>query len=359
MKKGFNKDITIFSKISHIDRLLFTKHLSVMIKAGIPIAEAVESLSGQSKTPAFKKVLLAMLADINNGQSISKAMAKHPKAFSGFYLSLIEIGEESGTLEKNLEFLSVQLAKDNSLRKKVQGALLYPGIVLAATAIIGLAISLFILPQLVGFFDAFNSELPLATKILLFLANATANYGWLILIGIAALVSAFLALIKTPKIKPIWHKALLSFPLIGPILRSINLARFSRNLGTLLSSGVPISRSLQVTANTLDNLLFSSSLLSSGKHLQKGQSLAKSLEKVPDHLFPSIVTKMVAVGEKTGKLEETLLYLGEFYEDEVDQFSKNLSTILEPILLVVIGLVVGFVAMAIISPIYELTGTLR
>lgn len=359
MKKGFNKDIVIFSKISHIDRLLFTKHLSVMIKSGIPIAEAVESLSDQTRTPAFKKVLLAMLADINNGQSISKAMSKHPKVFSGFYLSLIEIGEESGTLEKNLEFLSVQLAKDNSLRKKVQGALLYPGIVMAATAIIGLAISLFILPQLVGFFDAFNTELPVATKILLFLANATANYGWLILISIVALVSGFLALIKTSKIKPLWHKALLNFPLVGPILRSISLARFSRNLGTLLTSGVPISKSLEVTANTLENLLYSSSLLSSGKHLQKGQSLAQSLEKAPYHLFPSIVTKMVAVGEKTGKLEETLIYLGEFYEDEVDQFSKNLSTILEPILLVVIGLVVGFVAMAIISPIYELTGTLR
>lgn len=359
MKSGLTKDITIFSKITHVDKLLFTKHLSVMIKAGIPLSEAIESLSSQSKSPSFKKVLDAILSDINNGQSLSKAMGRHPRAFSPFYLSLIEVGEESGALEKNLEFLSTQLSKDNALRKKVQGALLYPGIVMAATGIIGLAISLFILPQLVGFFDAFDSTLPLATRILLFFANLTANYGWLIVSGLVVFVLAFLFAIKTSAIKPKWHRFLLKLPLVGPILKSINLARFSRNLGTLLSSGVPISRSLQVTANTLDSLPFSDSLLKAMKNLEKGQLLSKSLEKISTDLYPIIVTRMVAVGEKTGKLEETLIYLGDFYEDEIDQFSKNLSTILEPVLLVIIGLVVGFVAMAIISPIYELTGSIR
>ena len=339
--------ITILSRVSHLDRLLFTKHLATMIKAGIPIAEALASLVDQTKSPAFKKVLSVVLADIQNGQALAKSLGKHPKAFDQFYLSLIQIGEEAGTLEQNLEFLAKQLSKDYTLRKKIQGAMLYPGLVFGTTAIMGGFISLFVLPKLVDFFEAFEIELPLATKILLFAANTMKDYGILIFAGLALLWFLGYLLVHSRKIKPWWHRLILRFPLFGPLLAYGQLAHFSRNLGTLLKSGVPVTRSLEVTAQTLNNLAFQNGLLFVQQEVQKGKAMGDTLTSGKKQLvvFPVLVAKMIGVGEKTGKLEETLLYLADFYEDDIDNITKNLTTILEPVLLVVIGLVVGFVAL--------------
>lgn len=351
--------IQIFSGVSFLEKLLFTKHLSIMVKSGIPIAEGLSTLADQTKSTMFKKVLSTILADVQNGQNFATALGKHQKVFDQFYISLIAIGEESGKLEENLDFLSKQLAKDFSTRKKVQGAMLYPTLVLTTTLIMGGFISLFILPQLVDFFAAFSIDLPFTTKILLFFANAMKNYGIFLVIGF--LVSSFAAysLIQLPSVKPTWHQLILKIPLFGDILKYGQLARFSRNLGTLLQSGVPVAKSLETTANTLSNLKFKHDLLEIAQELAKGKNIGTVMDQKKFNEFPPIVSKMISVGEKTGKLEDTLLYLGEFYEDEIDNISKNLTTILEPILLITIGLVVGFVAIAIISPIYELTGSIR
>lgn len=351
--------IAIFSKIRYQDRLLFTKHLDVMLKAGIPIAEALETLVEQTKSSNFKKVLAGVLGDVRNGQSLAKSMKKHPEAFDEFYTSLIGVGEESGTMEENLSFLAKQLAKDYRLRKKIQGAMLYPGLVFSTTIILGGFIAFFILPKLVDFFAAFEVELPLTTKILLFAANISKSYGVFILIGLVIILFVFNLLIKIPKIKNIWHKAILRFPVIGNLIAYAQVARFSRNFGTLIKSGVPVSKSLEITADTLSNLKFKGDLMEVSKSLTKGKNIGETLSKKKYSEYPAIVSKMVSVGEQAGKLDETLLYLGDFYEDEIDDISKNLSTVIEPILLITIGLVVGFVALAIISPIYELTGSIR
>lgn len=351
--------IEILSRVGFLDKLLFTKHLTTMIKAGIPIAEALKTLVDQTKSASFKKVLSAVLADVENGQSLAKSLGKHPKVFDQFYISLIEVGEESGTLEENLDFLAKQLAKDYNLRKKIQGAMLYPGLVFTATFIMGGFIALFILPKLVDFFSAFEIELPLATRILLFFANMMKNYGTFLFFGFLVLLSLSYLVIHLPKVKPKWHSLILKFPIFGDLLAYSQLARFSRNLGTLLKSGVPVTKSLEVTVNTLSNLKFKSDLGEVALSLSKGKNIGDALEKNKFSEFPPLVSKMISVGEKTGKIEETLLYLGDFYEDEIDNISKNLTTILEPVLLITIGLVVGFVALAIISPIYELTGSIR
>lgn len=348
-----------FARVSFLEKLLFTKHLATMIKAGIPIVEALQGLVDQTKSKRFKKVLDIVTADVQNGQALAKSMGKHPWVFDQFYLSLIKIGEESGTLEENLGFLSKQLTKDYALRKKIQGAMLYPGLVFAATGIMGGFIALFILPKLVDFFDAFEIELPLATKILLFFANLMKNYG-LLLAGLAVVLMILFSLfIRLKQIKPKWHSLLLRAPLFGELLAYGQLARFSRNLGTLLQSGVPVTKSLETTARTLSNLRFQNDLFEVNQGLVKGKNIGEILDSKKYSEFPPLVAKMISVGEKTGKLEETLLYLGDFYEDEIDNISKNLTTILEPVLLLTIGLVVGFVALAIISPIYELTGSIR
>ena len=342
-----------------MDKLLFTKHMSTMVKSGIPVPEALDMLIAQQKSAAFARILKIVLKEIENGQSLARAMEKHPKVFDQFYVSLIEVGEESGALEENLEFLSKQLAKDYNLRKKIQGAMFYPALVFGATFVMGGFISLFILPKLVDFFSAFDIELPLPTKILLFFANLMKNYGVVTLIGVFVALFILSRILALPKIKPKWHALILKAPLFGKMIAYGQLARFCRNLATLLKSGVTVTKSLETTAKTLSNLRFRNDLTQIAQEITKGKNIGDILEQKGYSEYPSLVTKMIKVGEKTGKLEDTLAYLGDFYEEEIDDISKNLTTILEPIMLIMIGIVVGFVALAIISPIYELTGSIR
>jgi len=308
------KDIKLFSSVSFQEKLLFTKHLSVMVKAGITLTEAFDSLVDQTKSNEFKNVLLSVLDDLKNGQALAKSLEKHNRVFDQLYVNLIKIGEESGTLEESLEFLSKQLGKDYNLRQKIQGALLYPGLIFSATFIMGGFISFFILPQLVDFFTAFNVELPITTKVLLFFANLMKNYGILIFAGIGILGFLGYLAIQLPKIKYVWQKFLLNFPLFGQMLSYGLLARFSRNLGIILKSGISITTALNVTANSLDNLVFKEAINISEEAIKKGKPLGEIIKKLP--IFPSLVGKMIAVGEKTGKLDESLLYLADFYEEE-------------------------------------------
>lgn len=347
------------TKVNFTEILLFTKHLDTMVKAGIPIDEALATLEEQAKSKYFRKVIKSLMSDIKNGQSLAKSLRKHPEVFNQFFVSLIEVGEESGTLEENLTFLSGQLAKDNSLRKKIKGALLYPGIVLTATFVMGTFIAFFVLPKLVEFFESFDVELPLPTRILLFVSQVTTNYGLFILAGLILLFILFNIAIARPYFKAKWHHLILRLPFVGKLIGYGQIARFSRNFGTLMKSGVPISRSLEITTNTLSNLKFKKDLTEVSKYLQKGKGIGDTIYSMKYFEYPPIVSRMIQIGEKTGKLDETLLYLSNFYEDEIDDVSKNLSTILEPILLIGIGLLVGFVAVSIISPIYELTGSIR
>lgn len=356
---NLNAQVQIFSKVTLLDELLFTKHLSLMIKSGIPLAEAVASIKDQTEKEVFKKVLEGVLKQLLNGQSLEKSLEKYPKVFDPLYLSLIRVGEESGELEKNLDYLAIQLKKDYDFRKKVQGALLYPAIVFSATAIVGFSVSFFLLPQLATLFESLGSHLPLSTRILLFIANSMKSYGIFIVITVVALIIGFRVLIETAFFKPIWHKLLLKTPIVGPFMQSVQLAQFCRNLGTMLKSGLPIDQALDIEYDATVNLVFKEYVNKIKTSVSKGQLIEAILETAKYKYIPPIVAKMVGVGEKSGKLDETLLYLGDFFEEEVDDTTKNLASILEPILLLVIGLAVAFVAMAIISPIYDLTNSIK
>jgi len=225
--------------------------------------------------------------------------------------------------------------------------------------VMGTFISLAVLPKLVSFFDAFEIDLPFTTKVLLAVANFMASYGVVFFVSLFIGIFLLWLLMQSKTVKPWWHKQILKMPLFGELIKHSQLSRFARNLGTLLKSGVPIVQALDTTAETLSNLSFKKSVAGLSSTLSKGKSIGKGMEQLDNHDFPPLVSKMVSVGEKTGKLEDTLLYLAEYYEDEIEDSSKNLTTILEPVLLLVIGLIVGFVALAIISPIYELSGSIR
>ncbi len=347
------------NEIKFLDKLLFTKHLSMMIKSGITLSEALDAIASQTKGNKFRKVLNDISIDVKNGNSFPKALKKHPKVFSQFYIVLAEVGEESGTLSESLDYLAQQLAKDYALKKKIQGALLYPAIVLTAVFLVGAGMSIFVLPQLTDLFASLNVELPITTRILLFFSNLMKNYGILIIAGFIALFALFRIAIKLPLIKPKWDMTTLSFPIFGPLLENEQLTFLCRNLGVMLKSGLTITKALEVEFEGSDNLVFKDYLSRLRRSIDKGRELQQELTEGNYSRFSPIAIKMIGVGEKTGKLDEAFLYLGDFFEDEVDNTAKNLSVILEPIILIIIGLIVGFVALSIISPIYNLTGSIK
>jgi len=352
------KFLGFFGYVSNLERVNFTKHLSLTLKAGLAINDALRILKDQTASFQMKRVIGHLIKTVEDGRPLSIGLAKYPKIFSEFYINIVKAGEKSGTLEENLEHLAVQMTKDFELRRRVKSALMYPAVVLSATVILGVSLSLLVFPKLARLFKTFKVELPLLTRMLLAVTDFLEH--WAVYTGLAIVVLFFVLrfILRTKPIRPYWHKFILDLPLFGRIARNLNLARFSRSLGSLLKSGMPIVDSLEITANTLNNFSYKINLKKAKEEIEKGEKLSKALSPYAS-IFPPMVYQMIAVGEKTGRLEEVLFYLAEFYESEVDTATKNLSTILEPVLLIVIGIVVGGVALAVITPLYELTASLK
>ena len=345
--------------ISHKDILFFSKNVAVLIRSGVPLAEALGILHAQVNGGSFKKIVWDIKKSVENGSSLAKALGEHKNVFDPFFTGIVTIGEESGTLDESLGFLATELSKDFYLRQKIQGALLYPGLVFGATFVMGGFISLFILPQLVTFFDGLDIPLPITTQILLGFAKIMNSYGILIFSGLGIVITLAFFSIRLRPIKKLWDKVVFSFPLFGDLLLYGYLARISKNVGVLVKSGVPLPKSLTIVAQTAENSNLEEGIQHALAQVKKGKQLSKGFEEYNTHLFTPLFTKMIETGEKTGKVDEACMYLGGYYEEEVDNIAKNLTTVLEPILLLIIGLVVGFVALAIIGPIYSLTGSIQ
>jgi type IV pilus assembly protein PilC len=356
--------VTIMSlrHVSLVELTLFTKHLSVMLSSSIAIQDALTTLKEQATSGYFTHIIDQILQDTIEGHPLSRSFAKHPGVFNTMYVHMVKAGEESGTLPDNMKYLADQLTHEHALKQKIQSAMIYPSFVLAAVLILGAFVSYFILPELLQFFKGFKIELPLATKILLFIATLVSDYTLAVFVSIGSVVSIVILFIKLPQTRHYWHWLLLNAPIIGRMTKNIHLTRFTRNLGVLLQSGVPITTALKLSAQTLSNIYYEEAVYAIGRRVREGDSIAKALHHTSDKtqsLFPSLVSRMIAVGEKTGTLDKQLLYVADFYDDAVSTQTKNLASTLEPILLLGIGLIVGFVAVAVISPIYELTGSIR
>lgn len=345
-------------RINTLERISLTKHLAVMVKAGIGLSQALDNLSQQSKGDG-RKILGDIRLRLDNGSSLAIAMGKYPNVFDNFYLGIIKVGEQTGKLDVSLEYLAVQQGKEYALEKKVSGALMYPGIILTATVGLAAFISLFILPKLTTFFDAFSADLPMSTKILLGISNFMKNYGIIFFGGIGMFIFVFSMLLKVKKVKLWWDRLILKMPLIGRLLVEREVSRFTRNLGTMIKSGLPIFEALKIAVSSQSNFAYKKVILELSTNLEKGKKMTDIL-KLPDYnlLFPRLVADMIAVGEETGSIDESLFYVSQFYEEDIEETAKNMTTILEPVILLVIGLMVAFVALAIISPIYQLTGAL-
>jgi len=346
--------LPFFNRVPFSEKVLFAKNLALMIKAGFPLRESVATIQEQSKSKNFKKILDDVIKSIDNGQPLAVSLSRHAGVFGNLYINMIRVGEESGTLEENLRRLTLQLEKSQALKRKVQAAMLYPSIILGMVIVLSIGLIYFVLPKIIPVFKSLNVKLPLATRILIKLSEFTQNYSLFILIGIVGLVITLFLLSRFHSVKFQIHKFILKIPITGTISRNINISYFTRTLGTLLKSGIPLINALDVTRTTLGNLVYQKELEEISTEVQKGKSITNYLKK-REKVFPLMVSRIIGVGEKTGNLEETLLYLGDFYETEIDRSVKILSTILEPILLIIIGLVVGFIALSIITPIYEIT----
>ncbi len=340
--------------VSLTDRLFFTDNLRVMMRAGLPLGDSLRTLSQQTDRKYFKQVIEDLRLCVERGEALSQAMSRHPDVFSSIIISMISVGEISGTLEANLEQLATQLRKDHDLKTKVKGAMAYPTVVLIATFGIVTAMIVYIIPRIVSIFEDIDIVLPLSTRILIGTSDFITSHGILVLLTLLILIVSFFTFIKQPKGKKIWHTILLNFPIIGKIIKKINLARFTRTLSSLLSTDVPIVKSFEITANVLGNVHYRSVALATSEELKKGVNVSDALS-AHVKLFPPLVLQMVAVGERSGTLDTLLKELAIFFEGEVDETLKGLSTIIEPLLILVLGGAVGGIAVSIMAPIYSLT----
>lgn len=335
------------------DRLFLTKQLSVMIRAGLPLNEALQSIA-EERRGLLSRLLSEIRTAVERGKSLHASLSKFPRHFDPFFVQIVRIGEESGTLDETFDYLATHFQKTHELRTKIRSALLYPFIVTSFTIVVALVILIFVFPRLITFFKSAKMPLPLPTRLLLGVGEFVQE-NWLALLIAHALILTFLAaLYALPATRKIFQRLILSLPLIGSVIRQTNAALLLRTTGTLLANGVPILTSITITRDAVGNLVYQDVLTRVYQEVNKGSSLKAIFLKFP-HLFPKTFIQMIGSGEATGRLPQMMIELAEFYEAEVEQFTKQLTTFIEPLLLILIGSAIGFIALSLLMPIYQFT----
>lgn len=328
---------------------LFSRQLAAMLDAGIPLTRSLFTLNKQIQNPTFKKAVGEIASGVEGGQSFTEAIASYPKIFNSLYVGMIQAGEVGGTLEESLLRLSDQLLKDKTLKDNIRSASFYPIMVLGFALIILTIMMVFIVPIFVSMFPA-DTELPLLTKVIVILSELIRNYWYLWIIAVMIIVFSIRYYLKSPTGSYQWDKLKLKLPIFGTLIQKAVLARFSRTLSTLLSGGIPVLQALEVSGPASGNQLVAEAVNRAREKIQEGRSIAEPLDE--SGLFPPMVIHMISVGEETGSLSNLLTKIAEFFEDEVNTMTKGLTSLLEPILLVVIGILVGGMVIALYLPIF-------
>lgn len=355
LKGLFSEDL--FLRLPIQEKINFSRHLAIVIKAGIPLLEGLRLIRRQTRSKALGKIVDQLMVDLNNGKFLADSLARYEHVFGDFYISIVRIGEASGTLASNLTYLSEEIEKSKELHGKVRSALIYPIIILVATLGITGILVFYIFPKVLPIFTSLRVELPLTTKAIIFTFNVLLNYGWYLL-GAIILIPIILRLLLI--LKPFRfavHKFLFFLPVVSRFAVSVNMANFTRVLGILLKSGIKIVEAVTITSRTFSNLVYQKALVAAADEIRKGEQFSKGLNTQPKY-FPPLVSGMIEIGENTGNLEGNLEYLSGYYTKEVDSSIRNITSVLEPGLILIMGLVVGFVSLSIITPIYSLTETL-
>ncbi|MFC1644796.1 type II secretion system F family protein [Patescibacteria group bacterium] len=347
-KIGLNINLT---SIPLKEKMVFARNLSVMISSGLSVTRSLENLAVQVKSKAFKEILMKMFEDVKTGKSLSESMAEHSIAFDDLFVNMVRVGEVGGNLEEVLLITSMQLEKESALRSKVKGAMMYPAVILVAMTGVAILMLTYILPKITSVFADMDVSLPKSTQVIVGLSDFLRNHFILIAIFVVVSVLGFKIFAKTETGKKMISFFLINTPGIRTIVVKINCARFSRIYSSLLKSGISAIDALEIISNTLSNYYYKKSIKEAVKRIQKGISLSQIINE-DKRLYPPLVAQMSEVGEETGKSEAMFMKLAEFYEEEVNQVTKNMSSIIEPVLMVVMGLAVGFFAVSMLQPMY-------
>jgi type IV pilus assembly protein PilC len=345
------------SRVKRDELVMLTRNLSSMLKAGLPLSRALSVIERQSKNPRLKGVMKGIRESINKGDQFFTALKVYPETFSPLYVAMVRAGEESGGLSPALQTIAMQLERSSNLRKKIKGAMIYPAIVITVMIIIGILMMIFVIPTIASTFENIGNELPATTKFLIGTSNFLVNNGLLAALGAIGIVVAFIMFARTAVGKKIIHRALLYIPVIGTLVKQTNSAYTARTLSSLLTSGVDVIGALNITEDVLQNVHYKAIIREAAKGVEKGNALSLTFI-ANEKLYPILVGEMISVGEETGQISNMLSELAIFYETEVEQKTKDLSTIIEPMLMVVIGATVGFFALAMIAPIYSITDSM-
>ena len=348
---------SLFARVPVLERLLFARYFGLMLRAGLDIKRSLTALSQQTRSKPLKVALEHVYQGVDRGQSLAESMVEYPNAFSPLFLSFVRVGESTGKLQESLEILSEQLQKEFELRRAVRGGLMYPVVILTALFAVGMAMMVFVVPKLIEVFEGFNVELPFTTRVLIGASGFFQHYWYLVILIVFTVIGGSWGLLRVKSVFEIVMHSLLYVPIIGPIMVQINLARFSRNLSSLLSSGVSFIEALNILGTNTPHPSYAKIFAAAKEHVKQGKVLSDFLQDFP-RLFPPLVTNIIKVGEETGELDVVLKEVATFYEGEVDQVMKNLTSIMEPVLMVAIGLAVGALAVSVISPIYNLVNVI-
>jgi len=356
-RKDINISLPFFKKkVQQRSVAIFTRQLATMIDAGLPLVQSLEVLSSQQENNLFKNIIREIREDVEGGSTFAGALKKHPATFNDLYTNLVVAGEEGGILDTILGRLAAYIEKAEALKKKVKSALIYPATIVTVAVAVVIILMLFVIPVFETMFSSAGQSLPLPTVIVLKISKMIKKYIVIFIPAVIVLIFLFKRYYKTDSGKAVVDRILLSVPVFGPLFRKIAVARFSRTLGTLVSSGVPILDGLSIVSRTSGNRAIETAIMNARASIREGETIAEPLSR--SALFPPMVIQMIAVGESTGALDSMLAKIAEFYEDEVDVAVANLTSMLEPLLMVFLGVVIGGVVVAMYLPIFNMASAI-
>lgn len=337
--------------------VIFSRQLSVLIDSKVPLLSALNSLANQVDNRFFALKINSIIVDIDGGSSFSDALEKHPDTFSKFYVNMVRAGEASGTLQKALNDLADNVEKNYELTAKLRGALYYPGFILGAMFAVGFLMMSFVMPKLLVILEETSVTLPLQTRVLIWTSHFFATYWWAIGAAVIGGIIAFIYYIKTDEGKKEYDQWILKIPIINTMLHNVYIARFSENLATLIQSGLPITTGLMITSDVVGNEVYKEIIRESANEIKKGGGIAEVLNRYEE--IPPVVVQMVRVGEHTGRIDYTLSKITDFYTRETDRMVKNFSSLIEPILMVILAIGVGILVSAVLLPIYQVATSIK
>jgi type IV pilus assembly protein PilC len=345
------------SRVKTRDIVIFTRQFATMINAGLPLVQSLNILAAQTENKTLAEVTRAVVYDVESGNTLADAFSKHPKAFSPLYVNMVAAGEAGGILDTILLRLATFLEKNDALMRKVKGAMIYPGVIMCVAGSAIAILLIFVIPTFQSMFASANLELPLPTRVVIGLSSFLIGYWWALILGAGAAVFGIRSYYATPAGRLQIDALLLRTPVLGDVIRKSAVSRFTRTLGTLVSSGVSILEGLEITAKTAGNQVVHDAVMESRQSIAGGETIAAPLEK--SKVFPPMVISMIAVGEQTGGLDEMLSKIADFYDEEVDVAVSALLSLMEPAMIVILGVVVGGMVIAMYLPIFDMMNTVQ